>query len=121
MPTRPLSRRTILRSLAGSVALPALAAMQPRSSWAAGTTPKIPARMLVAHFGTGMTLHEFFPKETGTDCELPQIVRPLEDYRKRMTIVSGLQLEHGGGHTGCLLYTSPSPRDATLARRPSSA
>ncbi len=100
MPTRPLSRRTILRSLAGSVALPALAAMQPRSSWAAGTTPKIPARMLVAHFGTGMNLHEFFPKETGTDCELPQIVRPLEDYRKRMTIVSGLQLEHGGGHTG---------------------
>ena len=25
------------------------------------------------------------------------------------------------GHTGCLLYTSPSPRDATLSRMPSSA
>ena len=24
-------------------------------------------------------------------------------------------------HTGCLLYTSPSPRDATLSRMPSSA
>ena len=26
-----------------------------------------------------------------------------------------------GGHEGCLLYTSPSPRDATLSRMPSSA
>ena len=27
----------------------------------------------------------------------------------------------GGGAGGCLLYTSPSPRDATLSRMPSSA
>ena len=26
-----------------------------------------------------------------------------------------------GGYQGCLLYTSPSPRDATLSRMPSSA
>ena len=26
-----------------------------------------------------------------------------------------------GEHTSCLLYTSPSPRDATLSRMPSSA
>ena len=28
---------------------------------------------------------------------------------------------HGGGPEICLLYTSPSPRDATLSRMPSSA
>ena len=28
---------------------------------------------------------------------------------------------HGGGVNDCLLYTSPSPRDATLSRMPSSA
>ena len=27
----------------------------------------------------------------------------------------------GGGNTGCLLYTSPSPRDWTISRMPSSA
>ena len=27
----------------------------------------------------------------------------------------------GEGYGGCLLYTSPSPRDATLSRMPSSA
>ena len=26
-----------------------------------------------------------------------------------------------GGHTSCLLYTSPSPRDGLLSRMPSSA
>ena len=92
-----LSRRTILRSAAGSLALPALSAMQSRG---AESADEIPARMLVAHFGTGMNLHQFFPKETGADCDLPQIVRPLENYRRRMTILSGMRLEHGGGHTG---------------------
>ena len=28
---------------------------------------------------------------------------------------------YGGAGLGCLLYTSPSPRDATLSRMPSSA
>ena len=29
--------------------------------------------------------------------------------------------QHSGSLWGCLLYTSPSPRDATLSRMPSSA
>ena len=38
----------------------------------------------------------------------------------------GIQYEdfsatYSGYHKGCLLYTSPSPRDATLSRMPSSA
>ena len=32
-----------------------------------------------------------------------------------------LQVEEGAQYNGCLLYTSPSPRDATLSRMPSSA
>ena len=31
------------------------------------------------------------------------------------------RLKYLGGFIGCLLYTSPSPRDATLSRMPSSA
>ena len=33
----------------------------------------------------------------------------------------GLRAGHGAPRGGCLLYTSPSPRDATLSRMPSSA
>ena len=41
-----------------------------------------------------------------------------------MTILYNQQQQRGGnaGYVGtCLLYTSPSPRDATLSRMPSSA
>ena len=91
-----ISRRTMLRGVGAVVALPALEAMASDSQ--AATEP--PCRMLVAHFGTGMNIREFFPQTEGPDCDLPRIVKPLGKFRERMTILSGLQLEHGGGHTG---------------------
>lgn len=97
---RSLSRRTMLKALGVAVPLPFLEAMLPQRLLAAGAKEAVPARMLVCHFGTGMNIREFFPKETGAECDLPRIVKPLEAWRKRMTIVSGLKLEHGGGHTG---------------------
>lgn len=99
MPKQPLSRRTLLKAMGTAIPLPLLDAMLPRSAFGGNANP-IPPRMLVCHFGTGMNIREFFPKDVGPDCELPRIVKPLETWRKRMTIVSGLQLEHGGGHTG---------------------
>ena len=41
----------------------------------------------------------------------------IESEFKRM----GLQPGNGDSYQHCLLYTSPSPRDATLSRMPSSA
>ena len=38
-----------------------------------------------------------------------------------MQVSKGQCLIHLTEHHGCLLYTSPSPRDATLSRMPSSA
>lgn len=100
MSPRPLARRTVFKSVGATISLPLLDAMLPRRAWAAGATPQIPPRMLVAHFGTGMNIRQFFPEATGPDCQLPRIVRPLDEHRRRMTILSGLILEHGGGHTG---------------------
>jgi hypothetical protein len=100
MPSKPLSRRATLQAATATISLPMLDAMVPRAAWAAGAVPDVPARMLIAHFGTGMNIRQFFPKAVGADCDLPRIVKPLEPFRKRMTILSGLQLEHGGGHTG---------------------
>ena len=42
------------------------------------------------------------------------------DYHILSTYEAGLQLR-GTEVKACLLYTSPSPRDATLSRMPSSA
>ena len=104
----PFPRRTVLRGLGATISLPLLEAMLPRSAWADGATPVVPPRMLVCHFGTGMNIREFFPTETGADCALPRIVKPLEAWRKRMTIVSGLRLAHGGGHTGDYTFLNGS-------------
>ena len=46
------------------------------------------------------------------------IKRFKQDYRMEKVVIG---LESTGGYENCLLYTSPSPRDATLSRMPSSA
>ena len=56
-----------------------------------------------------MNVREFFPQEAGTQCELPRIMKPLEAWRNRMTIISGMKLEHGGGHTGDYTFLSGAP------------
>ena len=94
-----LSRRTVLRGLGATIALPHLEVMSPRSAKAAeGAT--IPPRMVVAHYGTGTNVFEFFPKDTGKDFTFSRILKPLERFREQMTVMSGLYLEHGGGHSG---------------------
>ena len=95
-----IGRRRLLGACGFSLALPMLEATLPRSARGAEANPAIPPRMLIAHFGTGMNLHEFFPDDEGHDAKLKRITAPLDRYRKQMTILSGLQLAHGGGHTG---------------------
>ena len=52
----------------------------------------------------------------------------LNNWEKKEKPIQGMMGMGGGatgylvgGVAGCLLYTSPSPRDATLSRMPSSA
>lgn len=93
-----LNRRTVLRGAGATLALPMLESMF--AGKANGAEAEIPARMCVCHYGIGMNVREFFPKETGPQCELARIVKPLERHREDMTILSGTMLEHGGSHTG---------------------
>ena len=43
------------------------------------------------------------------------------DNQKLVAVLSALNTANMGRYNDCLLYTSPSPRDATLSRMPSSA
>ena len=43
------------------------------------------------------------------------------DFNDELNYESDRKLNVNGSSQGCLLYTSPSPRDATLSRMPSSA
>jgi hypothetical protein len=87
-----LSRRTVLRGLGTSIALPLLDAMNPAATafaqTAAGKTPK---RLAFIGFPHGAIMSAWSPEQSGTDYEMSPILTPLEPYRRNMTIVSGLR------------------------------
>lgn len=83
-----LSRRTVLRGLGTTMALPFLEAMTPAARAAdAGARPK---RLSVFYTPNGMTMDAYRPTATGTDYVLPPTLAPLELYHSDMVVVSGL-------------------------------
>ncbi len=93
---KSISRRTVLKGLGASIALPLLDAMSPAATaWArtpAGTAPK---RFAFVGFPHGAIMDRWSPKQTGTDYEMSPILEPLKPFRQHLTIVSGLRNKPG--------------------------
>jgi len=91
-----VSRRTVLKGVGASIALPLLDAMSPAATaWAqtaAGSTPK---RFAFIGFPHGAIMDRWSPKQTGTDYEMSEILAPLAPLRQHLTIVSGLRNKPG--------------------------
>ncbi len=105
-----LPRRTFLRGIGATLALPLLDAMLPafgslsRSAAAASATP----RVAFFYAPNGTYLPNFHPTKVGKDFELTPVLRPLESVREHIVVVSGLSnkgaetmSEGGGVHTRC--------------------
>ena len=78
-------------------------------------------RLVAKNFKPGISCTTRLPRHNEVDGVDYHFM--TEDQFKE-TITSGEMLEHmifNNWYYGCLLYTSPSPRDATLSRMPSSA
>ena len=67
-----------------------------------------------------MPLYFKFPKNIADIKQLPKTMI-AELVEAGYTIGSAKEIHRVTSEDGCLLYTSPSPRDATLSRMPSSA
>ena len=101
-----LPRRTFLRGLGVTLALPVLDAMVPALSAAqSAARPTVP-RLGFVYAPNGSFLPNFFPQQTGRGFELTPILKPLESVRDRIVVISGLankgaeNLSEGGGvHT----------------------
>lgn len=85
-----LSRRTFLRGAGVAVGLPLLDAMIPAGTALAQTAAKPVPHMGFIYFPHGAIMERWSPAKEGADFELPQIVKPLEPFKKQLTIVSGL-------------------------------
>jgi hypothetical protein len=102
-----LPRRTFLRGLGATVALPLLDAMVPALSAMQKTAASPVPRIGFFYVPNGMFLPNFHPAGPGgRNFEFTPILKPLEPFREHLTVVSGLSNlgvispnEGGGVHT----------------------
>ena len=84
-----LSRRTLLKGLGVTVALPMLDAMTPALATAAEKV-NAPTRLFFGAVPNGIEMKAWTPKGTGKDFEFTRILKPLEAYREDLLILTGL-------------------------------
>ena len=85
-----LPRRTILRGLGATLALPLLDSMVPALTATAQTPAKAPLRFGVVYVPNGMVMQEWTPAQEGAEFAFPAAIKPLEPFRDRITVLSGL-------------------------------
>jgi len=94
-------RRTFLRGMGATLALPLLDAMVPALHAVAKSAAAPVRRLGVIYVPNGMAMQHWTPTTEGSAFDLPPVLQPLAPFRERLLIVSGLNGPAGGGtHTG---------------------
>jgi hypothetical protein len=95
-----ISRRTVLRGMGASLALPLLDSMVPAQTPLAKTAANPKSRLCCIEMvhgaagstGEGSNKHYWSPSKTGADFEFTQTLEPLEKFRDYLTVVSDTDL-----------------------------
>ena len=122
MTSSKISRRTILRGLGVSMALPW---MESLPAWgdetaASKSAGQAPTRMAILFAGCGFHRHEWWAKGNGASMELGKVLHPLNDFRDRLVFIQGLynaEALKGNIHssqTGNLLSGAPLSSGGTI-------
>jgi hypothetical protein len=90
---KSLHRRTFLRGIGTSLALPLLDSMVPALAAAGSTKPVV--RLGFVYHATGMIMDRWTPAAEGTGFEFTPIMKPLEPLRDRIVVMSGLAQVNG--------------------------
>jgi hypothetical protein len=85
-----LSRRFVLRGLGATLALPLLDSMVPALTAAAQAPARPPLRFGVVYVPNGMVMQEWTPAQDGANFAFPAAMKPLEPFRDKLTVLSGL-------------------------------
>ena len=89
---KSLSRRTVLRGLGATLALPLLDSMVPALSRAATNAP---VRLGFVYHPTGMIMEQYTPAAEGSGFAFTPTLKPLEAYRDRLNVFTGLAQMNG--------------------------
>ena len=85
---KALDRRTVLRGIGASIAVPLLDSMVPAMVARPSAATRIP-RLGTVYVPNGVVMEQWTPKSTGADVELSTILAPLAPFRDQLTVFSG--------------------------------
>ncbi len=92
---RHLSRRTALRGLGATIALPLLDAMVPALTASARTAATGPRRLAVVYVPNGMMMTDWTPGAEGANFPMSPILQPIAAHHDQMLVLSGLAQKYG--------------------------
>lgn len=95
-----LSRRTFLRGAGVTVALPLLESMVPAQTPLNKTAASPKSRLGCIYIPHGATMDHWTPATEGTGFEFSEILKPLEPFRDRLCVVTGLAHPQAGPTDG---------------------
>lgn len=103
--TRRLSRRTVLRGTGAALSLPWLEAMTP-AAFAGSKSTKLPVRMAVLYMPNGALPEAWTPTAPGLDYELTPSLKPIEELRSEISVLTNLWNQTAKGGDGHYVKTS---------------
>ena len=91
-----ISRRTVLRGLGASLALPFLEVMSPAVAAAESVSAAgAPVRMAFCFVPNGVNLKNWIPESAGSDYKMPWSLQPLSAVRDDLLVLTGLTHDKG--------------------------
>jgi hypothetical protein len=98
--SKSLPRRTLLRGLGATLALPFLDAMVPAFSLRGRAAARPVHRFQAFYVPNGMAMEHWSPKGEGAAFELSPILEPLQPYRNELLVLSGIKANWNYIHAG---------------------
>jgi hypothetical protein len=97
---KALPRRTFLRGIGATMALPLLDSMVPALAAAPLAGTQSPSRLAFVYIPNGVIMDQWTPGTLGSHYELPSILEPLAPFRDDMLVLSGLAHRTGRAYDG---------------------
>ncbi len=85
-----LERRTFLRGMGATIALPLLEAMVPAMTAMAKTAAQPPKRLGFVYFPNGAVMEQWIPSQAGTGFQFTPILKCLEPFKDQVVVVGNL-------------------------------